>query len=55
MAESLDLVAKTLNRLTDRVFTDALTDRDRGSLSDLVHEFFCGAPDPSDADDDTGK
>ena len=51
MAESADLVAKALNRLTDEAFTDVLTDRDRGSLSDLVHEFFCSAPDPSDADD----
>ena len=50
MAESADLVAKALNRLTDEAFTDVLTDRDRGSLSDLVHEFFCSAPDPSDAD-----
>ena len=37
MAESADLVAKALNRLTDEAFTDVLTDRDRGSLLDLVH------------------
>ena len=55
MAESTNLVAKALNRLTDNVFIDALTDHDRGSLSDLVQEYFCGAPDTSDADDDSGK
>ena len=51
MAESPDLVAKALNRLNDKVFTDILTDRNRGSLSDLVYRFLCSAPDPSDADD----
>ncbi len=36
MAEHPDQVATAFNRLTDRVFTDALSDRDRSSLSDLV-------------------
>ena len=54
MVESPDLAAKALNRLTNEVFTDVLTDRDRGLLSDLVHEFSFSAPDPSDADD-SGK
>jgi len=56
MAECPDLVATALNRLTDRVFTDALTDRDRSSLSDLVEQFFCSTADGSEADqDDSGK
>ena len=51
MAESPGLVAKALNRLTDEVSTDILTDRNRGSLSELVYRFLCSAPDPSDADE----
>ena len=43
-AESAELVAKALNRLTNEAFTDVLTDRDHGSLPDLVHEFFFAAP-----------
>ena len=50
--KALILKEKTLNRLTERVFTNALTDSDRGSRSDLVQESLCGAP---DADDDNGK
>ena len=40
MAKSAELVAKALNRLTDEAFTDVLTDRDRGSLSDPSMSFF---------------
>ena len=48
MAEGSDQVASALNRLTDHVFTEALSDRDQSSLSDLVSEFFCQAPNPAD-------
>ena len=54
MANSPDLVAKALNRLTDEVFTDVLTEFDCGSLLDLVYKLLCSAPNPSDADD-SGK
>lgn len=51
MAERADRVASALNRLADSAFTDALSDRDRDSLSDLVMEFFCHAP---ERDEDPG-
>ena len=46
-----DQVATTLNRLTDQAFTQALSARDRGALSDLIEEFFCSAP-PSNSDEE---
>ena len=48
MAERADQVASALNRLTDQVFREALSDRDQDLLSDLVFEFFCHAPDAAD-------
>ena len=54
MAEGADQVASVPNRLTDRVFTNVLSDRDQSSLSELALEFFCHAPDSADADYDPG-
>ena len=54
MAEATDRVALALNRLSDKVFMDALSDRDRGSMAELVAEFFCSAPD-NPLDDDEGE
>ena len=54
MAGSADLVAKALNRLTDKAFTDVLTDRDAAHSWTSSMSFFCSAPDPSEADD-SGK
>ena len=48
MAEGADQVASALNRLTDRVFAEALTVRDQSALSDLVSNFFCHAPNSAD-------
>ena len=45
-----DQVATTLNRLTDQAFTQALSARDQGALSDLI-EFFCSAP-PTNFDEE---
>ncbi len=38
MAERPDHVATALNRLTDKVFMEALSERDPASLSDLVQD-----------------
>ncbi len=43
MAEQANGVATVLNRLADGEFTAALSIRDRGSLAELVEEFFCSA------------
>jgi len=50
MAELADRVASALNMLADHVFTDALSDLDGGSFSDLV-ELFCQVP---EQDEDPG-
>ena len=41
MAQKADLVASALNRITDRVFVDALSSSDRAAMSELVADFFC--------------
>ena len=41
MAQKTDLVASALNRITDRVFVDALSSSDRAAMSELVADFFC--------------
>ena len=41
MARKVDLVASALNRITDRVFVDALSFSDRAAMSELVADFFC--------------
>ena len=41
-------VASALNRLTDRVFIEALSFRDQDAMADLVANFFCGDTDVSD-------
>ena len=41
MAQKADLVASFLNRITDRVFVDALSSSDRAAMSELVADFFC--------------
>ena len=38
-------VASAINRLTDRVFVEALSSRDQDTMADLVADFFCGDPD----------
>ena len=38
-----DLVAKALNRYSDRAFREALSERDRAAMSALVAEFFAVA------------
>ena len=42
-------VASALNRLTDRVFVDALSAGDQSAMSDLVADFF-GDPDTDISD-----
>ena len=44
-------VASALNRLTDRVFVEALSFRDQDAMADLVADFFCGDPDTDVSDD----
>ena len=41
MAQKADLVASPLNRITERVFVDALSSSDRVAMSELVADFFC--------------
>ena len=41
MARKADLVASALNRITDRVFVDALSSSNRAAMSELVADFFC--------------
>ena len=41
-------VSSALNRLTDRMFVEALSSRDQDAMADLVADFFCGDPDVSD-------
>ena len=41
MARKADLVASALNRITDRVFVDALSSSDRAAMSELAADFFC--------------
>ena len=36
-----DTVAKTLNRLTDRVFTEALSASDNDAMTQLIEDYFC--------------
>ena len=54
MAGSADLVAKALNRLNDKAFTDVLTDHDAAHSWTSSMSFFYSALDPSEADD-SGK
>ena len=49
-----DRVAKALNRLTDTVFLDTLSSRDRESMSHFVADYFCGEPE-TDVDSDSGE
>ena len=37
-----DTVAKTLNRLTDRVFLEALSASDSDAMTQLIEDYFCG-------------
>ena len=39
------LVAKALNKYSDRVFIEALSERDCAAMSELVEEFFCSGHD----------
>ena len=41
MAQKANLVASPLNRITDRVFVDALSSSDRVAMSEQVADFFC--------------
>ena len=41
MAQKADLVASAPNRITDRVFVDALSSSDRVAMSEQVADFFC--------------
>ena len=41
MAQKANLVASALNRITDRVFVDALSSSDRVATSEQVADFFC--------------
>ncbi len=44
MAEQANGIATVLNRLADGEFTAALSNRNLGSLAELVEDFFCSAP-----------
>jgi len=49
-------VATALNRLMDKAFTQALSARDQGALSNLIEEFFCSASIPdSDEEEELGS
>ena len=50
MARNSERVVSALNRLTDRVFVDALSAGDQSAMSDLVADFFCGDPDTDISD-----
>ena len=41
MAHRSQSVASALNRLTEKPFTAALSQRDRHNLSDFIADFFC--------------
>ena len=41
MAHRRQSVASALNRLTEKPFTAALSQRDRHNLSDFIADFFC--------------
>ena len=36
-----DMVVKTLNRLTDPVFTEALSASDNDAMTQLIEDYFC--------------
>ena len=38
---NVDKVARSLSRCSDGAFLNALSERDRGAMTDLVEEFFC--------------
>ena len=44
-------VASALNRLTDKVFVEALSFRDQDAMADIVADVFCGDPDTDVSDD----
>ena len=46
-----ELVAKELNRYSDRAFLEVLSERDRTAMSELVEEFFCSG----NAEEEQGK
>ena len=48
MAQLTERIARAVSRHTDGAFVDALSARDRTSLSTLIEEFFCSGADEDD-------
>lgn len=44
MANNSEKIAATLNRLTERSFTEALSARDQQLMSDFIADYFCDGP-----------
>ena len=53
MAEQqVSTVAFALNKLSDDAFTASLSDRDLGSLTELIEEYFCSSPRANDSEEE---
>ena len=52
MSDNAAQVSAALNRFTDGVMVNALSDRDHSALAELVEDFFCA---PAISDDEPGS